>query len=560
MAFMPDFRPLALILAVPTVPVLFGLEACSTPGDPTESTSQSQVAGGGSESTGGPRVARPPRPRGVAGGIADGGVDATLAPGTRTRPPVGPDAALGGTWQALTPPSATIAAASPFLLTDGTVMVHDINAAQTWWRLKPDIHGSYAAGTWSLAAPLPPDYAPLYFGGAVLPDGTLIVIGGEYNRSTQLETPLGAIYDPVADAWTPVIAPTSWHFVGDAPSVVLANGTFMLGSSETGNQALYDPRTQTWSLTGTGKLTINAEESWTLLPSGEVLDVDVVGSVAGPPPFPATTNSELYNPATGAWSSAGSTIVQLGDNNAYEIGPAVLMPTGNVFATGATPHTALYLADGGWQAGPDFPVEPDAGQLDIADGPAVLLPNGDVLCVTSPGDYQPPAFYLEFDGTNLNPVAGPPNAPFQPSFVVNLLLLPSGEVLETDFSPDIEVYAPNGSPSPAWAPTITSVPSTLTRGQTYVFTGTQFNGLSQAVSYGDDYQAATNYPLVRITNNATGHVFYARTHDHSTMGVATGNLAVTTDVDIPSGIETGASTVSVVANGIASTPAAVTIQ
>jgi hypothetical protein len=34
------------------------------------------------------------------------------------------------------------------------------------------------------------------------------------------------------------------------------------------------------------------------------------------------------------------------------------------------------------------------------------------------------------------------------------------------------------------------------------------------ITYGDDPQAAANYPLVRITNNRTGHVFYSRTHDH----------------------------------------------
>jgi hypothetical protein len=36
-------------------------------------------------------------------------------------------------------------------------------------------------------------------------------------------------------------------------------------------------------------------------------------------------------------------------------------------------------------------------------------------------------------------------------------------------------------------------------------------GLSQAAAFGDEYQTATNYPLVRITNPATGHVFYAKT-------------------------------------------------
>ena len=77
---------------------------------------------------------------------------------------------------------------------------------------------------------------------------------------------------------------------------------------------------------------------------------------------------------------------------------------------------------------------------------------------------------------------------------------------------------------------------------------------------GDDAQAASNYPLVRITNTATGHVFYARTHNHTSMGVATGSLIVTTHFDVPAGIELGASQLVVVANGIASNPVSVVIN
>ena len=72
--------------------------------------------------------------------------------------------------------------------------------------------------------------------------------------------------------------------------------------------------------------------------------------------------------------------------------------------------------------------------------------------------------------------------------------------------------------------------------------------------YGDDAQTATNYPLVRVTNSATGHVFYCRTHGHSTMGVATGATPVSTNFDVPLSIESGPSMLEVVANGIASAP------
>ena len=90
--------------------------------------------------------------------------------------------------------------------------------------------------------------------------------------------------------------------------------------------------------------------------------------------------------------------------------------------------------------------------------------------------------------------------------------------------------------------------------------GTQFNGLSVGSDYGDDCTNATNYPIVRLTNGATLHVFYARTHDHSTMGIATGNTIVSTTMDIPANMETGPTRINVIANGIPSPPRMVTVQ
>jgi hypothetical protein len=104
------------------------------------------------------------------------------------------------------------------------------------------------------------------------------------------------------------------------------------------------------------------------------------------------------------------------------------------------------------------------------------------------------------------------------------------------------------------------VPASLVRGQTFVLTGTQLNGLSEGASYGDELSSATNYPLVRLTNAASGDVFYARTHDHSMMGVATGMAPVTTKFDVPAGAETGAATLVVIANGIASAPVSVMVR
>jgi len=133
-------------------------------------------------------------------------------------------------------------------------------------------------------------------------------------------------------------------------------------------------------------------------------------------------------------------------------------------------------------------------------------------------------------------------------------------VLFTDGSRDVEVYTASGTFDPSWAPTITSAPDTVQPGETYTIWGTQFNGLSQGAAYGDDAQSATNYPLVRITNLDTGHVLYARTHDHSSMGVATGDAIVSTSFDVPVDIELGDSELEVVANGIPSAPVALSIS
>jgi hypothetical protein len=150
---------------------------------------------------------------------------------------------------------------------------------------------------------------------------------------------------------------------------------------------------------------------------------------------------------------------------------------------------------------------------------------------------------------------------------LRMLLLPTGQVLVINYDPMHKtsvgsyIYTPLQAINSQWRPTISTLSSTtITRGKTYKIFGTQFNGLSQATMFGDDYQAATNYPLVRITNNTSHHVFYARTHNHSTMAVATGSTTVSTYFDVPSNMETGSSSLVVVANGIPSNPFTINVQ
>jgi len=458
------------------------------------------------------------------------------------------------TWTPLTH-QPTFGASTALLLTDGTVMVQDSASGSPnhWWRLKPDSSGSYVNGTWTQLASLPSGYDPLYYASAVLPDGRVVIVGGEFNPSGNphaAETNMAAIYDPQSNAWTSFSGP--WSQVGDAQSAVLPDGTFMLGNCCNNQQALLNASTLTWTIVGLGKADVNDEEGWTLLPAnvddGGVFTVDVTNP----------NHVEIYDPVSQNWSTTGNT-PPVGLVTCNEIGPAVLRPDGTIFATGATSNTAIYNTfTNHWTTGPSFP----AG-LGVTDGPAALLPNGNVLVDASPiGSCNFPigSRFFEFNGTSLTEVAKPPRATLDASFQGRMLVLPTGQVLFTDGSSDVEVYTPTGTFNFVWQPTINSAPSNITIGASwYQILGTQLNGLSQGAMYGDDAQSATNYPLVRITNNATGHVFYCFTHNHSTMAVQTGGVQVSTLFDPPLNMERGLSTLVVVTNGIPSAPVTVNV-
>jgi hypothetical protein len=457
--------------------------------------------------------------------------------------------------------SPPVQAALEWLMTDGTVLVQSGNDGNQWYSYAPDSSGSYADGTWTQVASMPAGYSPDAGASQVLADGRLWYSGGEYNNNQFTLTNLGAIYDPVKNTWTKLGHPSHWGWIGDSPSTMLPNNLVLIGDKLHKWDATYNPKTNKWTQAGhAGKSDFNAEEGWTLLADGTILTVDVKND----------PNSEIYNPSTQTWKTAGDTPVVLASHwntsgclrygtkqkDCYyppgEIGPAILRPDGSVFATGSgqgtsgtgTGHTAIYYSTGSkagtWATGPDFPNNDNAG-----DSFGLLEPSGNVMIFGDSGGVY------EFNGKTFTALSSVPSCP--------PILLPTGQI-GLFCSSGVALYAPAGSPKSSWAPTIKSYPKSVAPGSTYKITGTQFNGLSQAMAFGDEYQTATNYPLVRITNNASGHVVYARTHDHSTMGVATGSKSVSTSFDVPSSIGSGASTLVVIANGIASKPVNLTVS
>jgi hypothetical protein len=204
------------------------------------------------------------------------------------------------------------------LLTDGTVMCHEYNTNR-WHRLKPDINGSYQNGSWDVpgftVANMPNGndptigcvncpYQPLYFASAVLPDGRVVVIGGEYNNLVVRETNIGFMYDPVANTWSAQITvPGTWccaggggtGAIGDAQSTILTNGTMLVANIGNRDIASFNPATLTFSaLAPTDKDDINSEEGWNQLPNGTFLTVD----------SRIQTSFEIYDFATNSWGPA----------------------------------------------------------------------------------------------------------------------------------------------------------------------------------------------------------------------------------------------------------------
>jgi hypothetical protein len=480
-------------------------------------------------------------------------------------------------WVPVTTPQFPVGVA--LQLTDGTIMVQQ-NKTSNWWRLTPDKFGHYNTGTWSVMPSMPTGYAPLYFASAVLPDGRVIIEGGEYNNGIKSDTTLGAIYNPFTNSWANVPPPPGWTTIGDAPSVVLPDGTFMLGNCCGAAQAaLLDPITLNWTVLTSAsgylnKFDNNNEEGFTLLPgfNGGVLTIDTHGGTIGD----TATNSEIYNWSAGIWSSAGSTVAQLWDSRldcggtkpTHEIGPAVLRPDGTVFATGSNTcpstagHTSIYdTATGIWTPGFDIP-----GVNDAADAAASILTDGNVLVDTNPGWGKTPSTFYEYAADGSGWVVIPQPKGLNPSNTEGgrMLVTSAGTVLFTHVNTaQLWVYKPAGTYLPAWQPTITTYPANCFVGKTYTVTGTQFNGFTQGAAFGDDAQSATNYPLVQITNDITKHKFFARTHDHSTMAVATGAAVTFTSFDIlptSSGTEFGNSTLVVIANGIPSNPVGIIVE
>ncbi len=452
-----------------------------------------------------------------------------------------------GTWLPVLAQCPNKAVGVMLLLSDGSVIVKT-NFGDTdfygnvWNKLTPDIHGSYINGTWSTIAPMRD--TRLYFSSQLLNDGRVYVAGGEYGSGKNNSE----VYDPLTDVWTK--GPTSFIQISDANSELLPDGTVLqaiVGSGSTGNK-IYDPIANTYS-SAAYCIGNHDEASWLKLPDNSILLTDNY-----------TLKTERYIPALKTWIADSSTPVNLFDILGHETGASFLLPDGRGFFIGNAGKTLYYnpsgtTSKGFWTLGPNLP-----DSMGATDAAAAMMVNGKILCAFAPVPidshiYRSPTYFYEFDyrSNKFTQILAPTGDSFikTPCYYTNMLDLPDGTVLfSNQYDSQLYVYKPFGPELASGKPTINNIAKIDCNN--YTITGTLFNGISEGAGYGDDWQMATNYPIVRLTSGA--NVYYARTSHWNSNGIQRGPSPDTAHFILPAGLPNDTYSLTLSANGISSAP------
>lgn len=458
-----------------------------------------------------------------------------------------------GTWTAVTDTAPGLNNGVMLLLTDGsviTITVNDPNAVwddsanATWNKLTPDSTGSYVNGKWSVIAPMA--HSRIYFSSQVLQNGKVYIAGGEFGTGSGL----AELYDPLTDTWSNIPGVPNGYYLGDCNSDMLPDGRVLQnvvddGTHSSGTNLIYDPVSDS-IIPGPHCGYSDDEAAWLKLPDYSIL-------------FEATnsTLTSRYIPALNNWINDGQLPVTMYDNYGSEAGAGLMLPDGRGFFLGSSGYTVYYTpsgdtSEGHFTQGPTIP-----GGYGTPDAPAAMMNDGHILCAVAriPDGpavgqiFSDTSYFYDFDYTTNTfhplPAPGGGDSVNQPSCSSVLLCLPDGNVLlGIEGSNRYYIYTPGNPPLAAGKPTVDSV---IPTGCGYMITGTLFNGITQGAAYGDDWQMATNYPVVRLV--AQGKTYYARTTNWNRTGIQTGNLPDTAYFTMPASVPNGDYALLLSANG-----------
>ncbi len=465
-----------------------------------------------------------------------------------------------GTWTAVHDTAPHYNLGGCLLMVDGSVICHNDQGdayGSGWDRLTPDASGSYVNGKWDTIPSM--KYGRLFFSTQVLPNGNVYVAGGEYGAGDTA----GEVYNFATQTWKPCGGiPAGWN-IYDGNSELLYNGNVLegpqIGNFPSYDCLLYNPTTNAYSVAPTAFYN-HDEASWLKLRDSSVLFVGI-----------GSRNSNRYIPKYNKWVDDGIVPGDLYDPFGYEAGPAFLLPNGKALFTGATGFNALYTPSGDttpgtWSVADSFPII-NGHCMGTPDASGAMMVNGHILLSVSPigvsnNEFLAPAYFVEYDYTtdkftqvtSIIPGYNTDSIPWIGAFQTQMLDLPDGNILvsvsQTYQSKQYYIYTPGSAPIPQGKPTIDNLTNIACN--KYRITGKLFNGISEGAGFGDDWQMATDYPVVRLTDGI--NTYYATTTNWNRIGaVMTDSLEDTAYFVMPS-LPGGTYSVVVTANGFASNP------